>query len=187
MVLLKIMRNQPKPDPGIQCWCHCHYTYNCSNPREDVLLGEAAGTSSLLSTTICPSVTVRSKAIRRAELSAAGKVRISLKPQKLLQIVLLLRSSLWNHLNCKQRKFIVRPAIVSEPQGYLSREGRAGARWRRKEFLTSTLPTQHLRRQKEQMFAGGRRALTYSVPIYLPALSAWSWEAGSLWGTPWKC
>ena len=180
MALLKIMRNQPKPDPSThQCSCHCHYMYNYSNPREDVLLGEAAGTSSLFAMAICPSVMLRSKAIRRTGLSTAGRVRVSLKPQKLLQIVLLLWSSLWNHLNCKQWKFTVRPAIVSEPQGYL--------RWRRKEFLTSMLPAQHLRQQKEQMFAGGRRALTCAVPLYLPALSAWSWGAGSLRGTPWKC
>lgn len=120
MALLKIMRNQPKPDPSThQCSCHCHYMYNYSNPREDVLLGEAAGTSSLFAMAICPSVMLRSKAIRRTGLSTAGRVRVSLKPQKLLQIVLLLWSSLWNHLNCKQWKFTIRPAIVSEPRGYL--------------------------------------------------------------------
>jgi len=49
-------------------------------------------------------------------------------------------------------------------RGHLNREGRAGARWRR-EFLTIVLPAWHLRQHKEQIFAGGRRSLSYSGPI----------------------
>lgn len=59
--------------------------------------------------TIWPSITARNKAIGRTELTAAGRV-IPWKAQKLIQIVLWQQSSLWNHLNYKQWKFIAKPS-----------------------------------------------------------------------------
>lgn len=66
---------------------------------------------------ICPSITARNKAIGRTELSAARRVRIPWKAWKLVQIALWQQNSLWNNLNYKQWKFIVKPVIVSEPRG----------------------------------------------------------------------
>lgn len=73
---------------------------------------------------ICPSITARNKAIGRTELSAARRVRIPWKAQKLVQIALWQWNSLWNHLNYKQWKFIVKPVIVSEPQGASAQGGK---------------------------------------------------------------
>lgn len=94
----------------------------CSRHREDTLLDEGPVVSPAL--TICPSTTARNKAIWRTELSSTRRVRISWKTQKLVQTVLCQRSSLWNHLNCKKQKFIVKLIIVSEPQGTSEQGGK---------------------------------------------------------------
>lgn len=111
-------------------FCCCHYMCRCSRHREVMLLDEGPVVTHAL--TICPSTTARNKAIGRTKQSATRWVKISWKAQNFVQTVLWQRSSLWNHLNCKEQ------LLFLSHRGHLSREGRTGAGWRR-EFLTSAL------------------------------------------------